>query len=147
LIDGDAAKSKSSIGFAESDAQILLYRPWDRFKSIFLPDYVEPLSSAQRSEHFFAGAAYRTFPVIRQIFKLGSFGDFPLAVPSIRVINISAVNRLALKHFMRLGHLPSLKSPSKKLKSKLNHENTKWLKHEILFFPFRVFSLSCFRGK
>jgi len=118
-----------------------------RIQVNFYADPLVQVSSAQRFKHFFAGAAYRAFPVVRQIFELGSFGDLPLAVPSVRVINISAVKRLALIHFMWLGHLPSLKSPSKKLKSKLNHENTKWLKHEILFFPFRVFSLSCFRGK
>ena len=29
----------------------------------------------------------------------------------------------------------------------LNHENTKFLKHEIYIFFFRVFVLSCFRDK
>ena len=78
-----------------------------RFKSIFLFPGLNQASLAQRLKHFFAGPAHRAFPVVRQVFKLSASGYFPFTVPSIRIINISAVRRLALIHFRRLRHLSS----------------------------------------
>ena len=104
VIRDKAVISKSAIFFVQSDSQILLYRLLDRFKLIFLLLYFYQASSAKWFKHFFAGTAYRAFPIIRQIFKPGSFGNFSSAVPSVRIIKISAVNRLALIHFLRFSH-------------------------------------------
>jgi len=107
LVVDTAAKSKSAIVFVQFDAQFLLYRSWARFKSIFLLLYFNQTSSARWLKHFFTGAAHRTFPVVRQVFKLDALGDFPPAVPPVRIINKSAINGLALIHFFRQCHLSS----------------------------------------
>jgi hypothetical protein len=102
------AKSKLAIFFVKFDTQILLYCSLARFKSIFLLLYFNQSISTKWPKHFFAGTAYRAFPIVRQVIKLGPLGDFSFAISSVRIINISAINGLALIHFMRLGHLSSL---------------------------------------
>ena len=102
LIFNRAIISRSNIFGAD-----LLSCSRDRFKSIFIFPCPNQASLAQRLKHFFAGPAHRAFPVVRQVFKLYASGYFPFTVPSIRIINISAVRRLALIHFRRLSHLSS----------------------------------------
>jgi hypothetical protein len=55
-------------------------------------------------EHLFARAAYRAFPVLRQVFETGPLGHLALPVPSVRVIDITAVCRLTLPHFFWFCH-------------------------------------------
>jgi len=83
--------------------RIFLSCSLDRFKSIFLLEYFNRALSAKRLEHFFAGAARRAFPVVRQVFKPSASGDFAFTVSPVRIIKISAVNRLALIHFFGFG--------------------------------------------
>ena len=60
--------------------------------------------TSQRPEHFFAGAAYRAFPIFRKILKTSSLGNFASAVSSVRVIDVSTIRRLTLIHFLRFCH-------------------------------------------
>jgi hypothetical protein len=65
--------------------------------------------AGQGFEHGFTRAAAGTFPILRQVFKPGARGNFPLLISSGRVVNVAAIARLALPHIFGLGHffLPS----------------------------------------
>ena len=60
--------------------------------------------TGQGPEHLFAGAADRTFPVLREIRKRGPFGDLALSVAFVRVVDIAAIDGLTLIHFFGVGH-------------------------------------------
>ncbi len=62
------------------------------------------VTSAKTFKGFFTCAADRAFPVIRQIFKLGSFRGLAFTITLIRVIDISAVGYLTLIHIFRFCH-------------------------------------------
>jgi hypothetical protein len=59
--------------------------------------------TGQRPEHLFAGAAAGAFPVVGQILKSGAWRNFPLFISPGRIVNITAVGRLALPHIFGLG--------------------------------------------
>lgn len=60
--------------------------------------------SHNRAKAFLRSAANRASPGIREIFELDSFGDFPLPVAFVGVVNIAAVNGLALPDILRISH-------------------------------------------
>jgi hypothetical protein len=66
-----------------------------------------PLSRSrlsELSEHLFARPTYRACPVIREILETSSARDFPFAVTSIGIIDITAIYCLALPHIFWFGH-------------------------------------------
>jgi hypothetical protein len=60
--------------------------------------------SHNRAKAFLRSAANRASPGIREVFELDSLGDFPLPVAFVRVVNIAAVNGLALPDIFRISH-------------------------------------------
>lgn len=66
------------------------------------------LATPGASKHSFAGPANRAFPVLRKLFEAGSLRDFAFPVAPIRIVDASAIGRLALVHLFRFGHLLDL---------------------------------------
>ena len=66
--------------------------------------FLDGSGPSKRSEHSFTGPAYRAFPISGQILETSSFGNFSFTITSIRIINIAAVYRLALPHFLSFRH-------------------------------------------
>lgn len=58
----------------------------------------------QRPEHLLARSANRALPILRKIFETSPLGHLALSVPSVRIIDITAVRCLALPHFFRFCH-------------------------------------------
>jgi hypothetical protein len=59
------------------------------------------------AERLLAGTAHRTFPVIGKILKASSFGDLALSIALVRIIDVPAIDRLALPHLLGCCHLTS----------------------------------------
>jgi hypothetical protein len=81
-------------------------------QAYFIDGVLDPLlfifsgsRTCQRPEHFFTGTAHRTYPFFRKVPKAGALGNLGSAIASIRVIDVSTIRRLALIHFLRLGHI------------------------------------------
>ena len=60
--------------------------------------------SCKRAKTHLCAATNGAPPGFRQVFKFDSFGDFPLPVPSLRIVQIPAVTCLALPHFFGIRH-------------------------------------------
>jgi len=58
----------------------------------------------QRTEHIFWWTAAWAPPVFREILKTGPRGNLTFLIPMDRVINITAVGKLALPHLFRFWH-------------------------------------------
>ena len=72
-----------------------------------VPLWFKGTGSSKGFEHFLSRPANGTFPVIRQVFEPGTFGNFSFSVPLVRGVNIAAISRLALVHLFRVGHFHS----------------------------------------
>jgi hypothetical protein len=60
--------------------------------------------TSKRFEHFFAGTANRTNPFFRKFLERGALGNLGSAITSVRVIDVSTIGCLALKHFLGFCH-------------------------------------------
>jgi hypothetical protein len=58
----------------------------------------------QWAEAFFACPAHRATPIIRGFVKGRSFLDLAFAITFVRVVNATAIGRLALIHLFWVGH-------------------------------------------
>lgn len=61
--------------------------------------------SRKRLEHLFPCSANRAFPILGQVFEKSALRDLALSVSLVRVIDISAIDCLALPHVFRSCHV------------------------------------------
>jgi len=60
--------------------------------------------SCEGSEHLLARSANRALPIFRQVLKPGALWDFAFSISPVRIINVAAIDGLALPHVFRSCH-------------------------------------------
>jgi hypothetical protein len=60
--------------------------------------------TSQGPEHFLGSPANRALPIFRQVLKPGALWDFAFSISPVRIINVAAIDGLALPHVFRSCH-------------------------------------------
>jgi hypothetical protein len=84
---------------------------------------------SKRAKHFLARPTYWAFPVLWKILKRSFLGNLPFAVASVRIIDVSTVDGLALPHLLGSSHGASPLHDN--LKSVKPHFVYQWIKAQL----------------